>query len=1000
MATDETDLAGGHSTPPSEHVEHEATSPHVEHEAASPPFMIVGVGASAGGFEAFKELLEALPPSPGIALIFVQHLDPGHESMLQTLLARLTKMKVLQVQENVRVEPNHVYVAPPSGNVVILHGILSCQPVDAPLGRRRTIDFFFRSLAADQGSKAVGVLLSGTASDGTLGMKMLKSEGGITLVQDEKTARFDSMPRAAVVAGVADLVLPPRDIAKELMRIKEHYPHVIQSLRMSRGERAPADGDVLHSILARVWAVSNVDFSYYKPTTLRRRILRRVVLNKLSNFPEYLRFIEENPTEVQALYQDLVISVTSFFRDGEVFEALKADVFPRIVENKMPHAALRLWVPGCSTGEEVYSLAIALLQFLGERAATVPVQIFGTDISESAIDRARTGIYPDSVESDIPEEVLERFFVKRDGSYQIAKPVRDVCVFARQNVFKDPPFSNLDLISCRNVLIYFGPELQRRVLPLFHYALNPTGFLVLGNSESIGAFADYFALAHPKYRIFSRKAAVAPPLLDFSRAEYGLEREGLPRHAREEGARNFDPQREADRMLLDRYGPPSVLVNRDMNILQFRGRTGPFLEPAPGAPNLNVLRMAREGLMVALHTAIHEAGRTGAPTRQPGMRFRTNGDVKRVDLHVIPLNNPSSAGEKFFLVLFENFQDAGGPHPPEPPAPERAPSATDDGEMVRLREELTATKEYLQSIIESQEAFNEELRSANEEILSSNEELQSTNEELETAKEELQSANEELTTLNEELQTRNADLGKANDDLNNLLNSVNIAIVMLDGDLRVRRFTPLAEKVMNLISGDVGRPLADINPRIIVPDLGKNIREVIDSLTPSDLDVRDVDGRWYNLRIRPYKTVDNRIEGALLAVLDVDAAKRSAGRAARTQAFADAVLDMVGQPILMLTPDLRVEHANGDFHETFGLRSHETKGRSLYELAGGRWDLPDLRRAIEGDLRSKGSVDDLPLAQSFPGVGSLRFKVSARLLAREQDGEPRIVLTVRGIERA
>jgi len=992
MTTDSADPGGAQGAAPAE---------QVEHEVASPPFMIVGVGASAGGFEAFKELLEALPPGPGIALIFVQHLDPGHESMLQTLLARVTKMKVLQVQENVRVEPDHVYVAPPNSNVVILHGILSCQAVDAPLGRRRTIDFFFRSLAADQGSKAVGVLLSGTASDGTLGMKMLKSEGGITLVQDEKTARFDSMPRAAVVAGVADLVLPPRDIAKELMRIKEHYPHVIQSLRMSRGERAPADRDVLRSILARVWAVSNVDFSYYKPTTLKRRILRRVVLNKLSNFPEYLRFIEENPAEVQALYQDLVISVTSFFRDGEVFEALNDDVFPRILESKVQHAPLRLWVPGCSTGEEVYSLAIALLQFLGERAATVPVQIFGTDISDSSIDRARTGVYPESVESDVPEAVLERFFVKRDGGYQIAKPVRDVCIFARQNVFKDPPFSNLDLISCRNVLIYFGQELQRRVLPLFHYALNPAGFLVLGNSESIGAFADYFAPAHPKYRIFSRKASTSAPLLDFSRGEYGFERETMPRHGREDAARNFDPQREADRMLLDRYGPPSVLVNRDMNIVQFRGRTGPFLEPAPGAPSLNLLRMAREGLMVALHTAIHDAGRTGSPVRQLGTRFRTNGDLKQVDLHVIPLNNPASAGEKFFLALFENLREAGELRVPDPPdpAPEHGVSAEDDGERVRLREELTATKEYLQSIIESQEAFNEELRSANEEILSSNEELQSTNEELETAKEELQSANEELTTLNEELQTRNADLGKANDDLNNLLNSINIAIVMLDGELRVRRFTPLAEKVMNLISTDVGRPLADINPRIIVPDLGKIIREVLESLTPSDLDVRDGDGRWYNLRIRPYKTVDNRIEGALLAVLDVDAAKRSAGRAARTQAFADAVLDMVGQPILMLTPDLRVEQANGVFHEAFGLRPHETKGRSLYELADGRWDLADLRRAMERDLRPNGGIDDLALAQSFPGIGSLRFKVSARLLAREQDGDSRVVLTVRGIER-
>lgn len=547
------------------------------------PLLVVGVGASAGGYEAFRELLEALPEKCGFAIVFVQHLDPVHETMLPSLLGRATKMKVVQVSDAVHIEPDVVYVAPPKANVVIRDAALLVRPIDTLGERHRTIDVFLESLAEDRHERAVGVLLSGTASDGVKGLKAIKAEGGLSLVQDEASARFNSMPRAAVLAGVADMSLPPADIAQELLRIRDHLPG---PLRETPHEVQSAEAEIIRRILARVWSVSSVDFSAYKQTTLKRRILRRMVLAKLSTFEEYLQRLERDPVEAQALYQDLVISVTSFFRDPEVFSVLKDELLPKLLQGRAQHAPLRVWVPGCSTGEEVYSLVITLLEYLGEKAPGTPMQVFGTDISDAGIEHARAGIYPESIEADVSPERLRRFFQKRDAGYQITKPVRDLCVFARQNVFKDPPFSNLDLISCRNVLIYFARELQKRVLPMFHYALNPSGYLILGGSESIGAFADLFAPAHSKQKIFAKRSVPQGTGQHFSRIETAFDHRALLPQIREEPARGFDPQREADRLLLDRYGPPSVLVDEGLNIVQFRGRTGIFLEPAPGAASL------------------------------------------------------------------------------------------------------------------------------------------------------------------------------------------------------------------------------------------------------------------------------------------------------------------------------------------------------------------------------------------------------------------------------
>ncbi len=985
------DLSGQTLTPESE-------SPK---SASNQPVMIVGVGASAGGLEAFTELLQALLPAPtGMAFIFIQHLDPSQQSLLPELLARVTPMRVLEIEDGMAVEADHVYVAPPSVNLVIMNGVLTLQASDRLDPRHKRIDFFFRSLASDQVHQAVGVLLSGADSDGVQGLKAIKAEGGITLVQDEQSTKFDAMPRSAILARVADLVLPPAGIAKELVKLRNHYPRLTRAPLVPEEAAPPEDQDAMRRILALVWSATQIDFSAYKQSTLRRRILRRMALHNLERLNHYYQYLVDNPAEAKALFHDLVINVTGFFRDPEVFETLKEEIFPQMIEGKSPELPLRVWVPGCSTGEEVYSLAIAILELLGSRPTHIPIQLFGTDISEDAINKARAGLYPETIEAEMSPERLRRFFVKNEGGYQVSKPIRDLCVFARHNVGKDPPFSSLDLISCRNVLIYFGPELQRKVLPMFHYALNPRGFLLLGNSESIGVFANLFTMAHKRHKIYTKKSVPPRLVLALAQSDHGFDRQGLGAVLPENRFKVFDPQKEADRLLLDRYGPPGVLINSDMNILQFRGRTGPFLEPSPGSASFNLLRMAREGLIIPLHTALHEADQSNRVVRKDDVLFKGNGENYRTTLEVIPLVNPAQAAEKFFLVLFQELRPASGPPVQEaasaakPPAEPPRDKSEQEQEIQRLREELAAIREYLQSVVESQEVFNEELRSANEEILSSNEELQSTNEELETAKEELQSANEELTTLNEELHVRNQELGQLNDDLTNLLSSINIAIVMLDNDLRIRRFTPPAEKLFSLIPTDIGRPFSDIHPRISVPDLMPFVRKVLETLTTKEVEVRDGKGRWYNLRMRPYRAMDRKIDGVVLALVDVDALKRDLGDRWPAPDFMEAFLAVAREPLLILTRDFRVKRANSPFYRSFEVSPEATEGRSLFALPNGQWENPGLRAALEQVAAQGAPFENLSVEFERPNRGRRKLALNGRRLDLNAGSEPLILLAI------
>ena len=629
-------------------------------------FPIVGIGASAGGLEAFTELLSHLPDDTGMAFVLIQHLDPSHESHLTELLSKASKMPVSEVKGETRAEANHVYVIPPRCNLGISDGVLHTPP-RPDSGRNMPIDSFLRALAADRGSKALGVVLSGTASDGTLGLQAIKAAGGITFAQEKRTAKFDSMPGSAIAAGVVDFVLPPAGIARQLVAIARDSRVPIEPREATE---QPGEAE-LKKIFRLLRIATGVDFTYYKHSTLQRRIKRRMALRGFEKLEDYSRDLERNRDEANALCESFFITVTAFFREPAVFEELKKRVFPALVENRGREDPIRIWVPGCSTGEEAYSIAICLMEFLEEAEVSLPFEIFATDISETAIEKARAGTYTEAALAHVSPQRLARFFTRTERGHQIAKIIRDVCVFARHNVAQDPPFSKLDLISCCNVLIYLGAVLQRKVLSILHYALKPTGFLVLGPSESIGTLSESFHQVEKTHKIYRMRPAAgkpAPPLSEGRRAEGRVDlRERIA-----EGRAGLDVQREADRLVLAEHGPPGAIIDDDMNIVQVRGHTAPYLELSPGEPTHNLLKMAREGLIAGLGKAIRAARQTNAVAKEDGFRIEGSGQLKEVAIKVIPFRGSSSSKERYFLVLFEDAEPNGGP------AAEHKPSTHDN----------------------------------------------------------------------------------------------------------------------------------------------------------------------------------------------------------------------------------------------------------------------------------------------------------------------------------
>jgi two-component system CheB/CheR fusion protein len=856
-----------------------------------------------------------------------------------------------------------------------LHGrklVLAPRPTDRT--QHSPIDIFFRSLAQELGDAAIVVILSGAGSDGVEGVHAIRAVGGTVLVQDPDTAKHDGMPRAAIATGKADAVLPPAQLAEEAVRLARLQSRPTIAYRPPGQELVLTRPD-LDRIFALLRNACGVDFNQYKLPTIQRRIHRRMMLGRMTSVDQYAHYLQEHPAEVSRLYQDLLIHVTRFFREPESFAVLTEIVFPQLLEGRSSDATLRIWVPACSTGEEPYSVAMALLEVLDARGRNNPVQVFATDISETAIEQARAGVYPPSIADELSPDRLRRFFTRTDGNYRIDKSVRDVCVFARQDLTRDPPFSKLDLIICRNVLIYLGQTVQSRLINVFHYALNATGYLVLGSAETIGPHEDLFAVVDKKYRVFRKKGADSGRdvhfALPFSRPAQRGAREGDdPR-----GASGI--QGEVNRVILDRYSPPGVIVNDDLRIVRFLGQTGRFLEPASGDASLNLLKMCREGLLHGLRTALQNAKKIDAPVRRDGLRVKTNHHYVSVAIEVLPLM-PTAEG-RHFLIL---FQDVGVAEPPplrvvrEKPA-KRSASETQQ-ELERLQRELVASREHMQSIIQDLEAANEELQSANEEILSSNEELQSTNEELDTAKEELQSTNEELNTVNEELRARNEELARINSDLINVLNGVQMAVVIVSGDLRIRRFTPLAEKLLNLIAGDVGRPINQIKPNITIPDLERLIVKVIDAMTVEQREVQDLEGRTYSLSIRPYKDVNQRIDGAVIMLLDIDDLRRHEFQAREAREYAEAVLGAVRHPLVVLDGELRVKSVNPAFLKLFKLQTPLVEEKPFFEIDGAGWNTPALRAALHEVLHTKRDLDNAEFDHNFPGVGQKRLRITTR----------------------
>ncbi len=849
-------------------------------------FPIVGIGASAGGLEAFKQLLGGLPTDTGMAFVLIQHLDPKHESLSAEILARATQMPVAEAKDGARVEPNHAYIISPNTELRISRGILQLTPRGKDGSPHLVIDSFLQSLADEQGDLAIGVVLSGTGSDGTAGLMSIKAAGGITFAQDLKSARFDGMPNSAVLSGAVDISLPPAKIAQELARISgrlEKRPSL---------EEPQMDLGPLANIFALVKHQCHVDFAEYKSSTIKRRIERRMLIHRSRGLEAYAKALSENPDEIKALFADILIHVTSFFRDPEAFEAIKKTAFPRLSMG----SGLRFWVPGCSTGEEAYSLTISLLEYLGERASQVPIQVFGTDISEQAIQKARLGEYPESISKNVSPERLSRYFVKLDtGGYRISKAVRDLCLFSRHDITRDPPFAKIDLISCRNLLIYFSASLQKRVIPIFHYALSPGGVLWLGKSETIGESTGLFTLLDRTGKIYSKIHTGAQPGLRFPASTYVAETRESPRRATDFRKPVSDLQQDTERAIQAEY--PGVLINSDLEVLQFRGRTVPFLEPAPGPPGNQLMKMARPELHSDLRLAIQSAKDLGAPVKRSGLSLREHegkkgGQIRTFNLKVIPIKSTSASEKPHYLLLFEDASQSEIPVEISPEVLGRVPNkpAETDRYIAQLERELAALKDDQLALSERFEATQEDASAANEELQSANEELQSTNEELETAKEELQSGNEELTTVNDELQIRNQELNQLNNDLINLLGSVEIPIVMLGNDHRIRRFTPLAGKALNLIPTDIGRPIGDLRLTFSAPGMVLNLNEVIQDVIQTqslkEIEVQNPVGHWFRLQARPYRTIDGETDGAVLALVDVNAFKESLKevRTARTEA--------------------------------------------------------------------------------------------------------------------
>ena len=937
-------------------------------------FAVIGVGASAGGLEAFEKFFTNMPKDHSFAFIVIQHMEAGREPRLPELLQRYTAMSVKQANDGMRIEANHIYVIPPGKDIAVAGAMLRVLDRAVQQGLWHPIDSFLRSLAEEYQEQSGAIILSGTGADGTLGIREINSHGGMVMVQHPKSAKFDGMPSSSIATGLVDYILEPQQMPGKLIEYFE-YP-----------SRHPAISGVAENNLKKIITVirrqSGHDFSLYKRSTIMRRIERRVKLHQLSNIAQYAKFLQDNPQEVGLLFKDMLIRVTSFFRELNAFKILAEKVIPQLLAGKSYDVPARVWVCGCCTGEEAYSIAIMLAEHIEAEKINARVQIFATDIDSGAIAAARLGIYPETISVDVSAERLRKWFVHKGTSYQIKKELREMVVFAEQDVNRDAPFSKMDLVSCRNLLIYLEPQLQDKLLHIFHYAINTGGFLFLGSSESLGKSPELFSSLNNQWKIFQRKgvSAAAQKQGFTPRTADAVVR--MP-HGTIAEMRMEEPDiGKLTEKLLARRSPPAVVVSEEGEILYFHGRTGAFLEPPAGRPSTNIIEMAKEGLKAAIGAAIKKVRQEQREQVVKGLEVRDNGIVCHLTLTVAPVGTPA-ANERLMLVMFAET----------PVRPVKKTKTGTKGKNVRTEElenELAITKDRLASTVDQLQSSNEELVSANEELQSYNEELQSTNEELETSREELQSVNEELITVNAELQSKIDELTQAGNDMSNLFNAAEVATVFVDNDLRIKRFTPQISKIFSVITTDIGRPISDFTHNLSYELFIDDIRGVLSYLNHVEKEVTTKDNQWFLMRMRPYLTSENVVAGVVLTFVDITGLKSAQGAIRQLK----GIVETVRHPLLVLDSQMRILNANRAFCEEFRVTSQSTEGRMIYELGNRQWDIPELHRLLEEILPKSTEVVAYKVTHEFPQIGMKTMVLNAREILEEGKGTQTILLSI------
>ena len=927
---------------------------------------------SAGGLEVATAFLNAMPADSGMGFVIVQHLDPTRESMLADLLRRETSMPVVQVEDGMRVEPNRVHIIVPAKTLLIRDGVLRLVDPEEPRGQRHPIDKFFSALAEDQKAKAIAIVLSGAGSNGTAGLADIKQGGGMCIAQDPPTAKFDSMPRHAIASGSVDLVLAPENMPEALISYAQHSYVQAPRPEMKEGPGTDGSGPGLDDVLTLLHSRAGHDFSQYKHNTLSRRVHRRMGIAQMEKLDDYLALLARDSDEAGALVKDLLIHVTAFFRDADAWDALDREVITPMVEKAEHGQLIRAWVPACSTGEEAYTIAMILAERCESANKKLSVKVFATDAAEHHLNAARRATFPGSMVESLSAARIAQFFDKIDDNYYRVKPaVRETVLFAPQNLLKDPPYSRMDLVSCRNLLIYLEPSAQDKVLSLAHFALREDGYLFLGNAETVGQRDHLFATVSKRWRIYRRIGPARSPALDFSQWPV---RDGVARQA------NVQPKLAdiALKSLAESFAPASVLIDRNYRVLHFHGPTEDYLAQPAGAPTLDLLALARDGLRLTVRSAVSKA----------------IADAKAVTLHaafrsgskeaVLVTANPVRGGNDADIMILVSFAQDVGTAVPSPSQNVTISSVSDRA----LEEELKAARDEMRITVEQYETTNEELTAANEEVTSVNEELQATNEELESSKEELQSLNEELSTINAQLDRKISELAEASDDLRNLLTGNEVATIFLDTELRIKWFSPAIQTLFDLIEKDVGRPIVNFNQKFAAGNLVERARAAIERLETSDQEVLADDGRSLQSRVLPYRTQDNHIAGAVATFIDISELKLTQAGIAAARDYAEAIVETVRNPLLALSGDLRVRSANLAFHTTFGVSAADTTGRLVYDLVDGQWNVPPLRTLLEDLIPNRQQIDNYEIEFDVPRLGTRCMLLNARRIASgDNDGE-------------